>query len=184
VLIGYHKTSISHPDDVVFDVISDIVGSGRTARLFKALVKEKRVAMSATAFAGTPGYKYPGLYVFYAVPMKGHTNKECEEAIYAEIERLKDEPVTTEELERARTRARAGLIRSLNSNYGLAGQLAFYAVAAGNWRHLFWRLERIDRIDARDIQRVAKDYFIAKNRTVGMIETIPTPKQPDQEPPP
>ncbi len=181
VLIGYHKFGISHPDEVVFDMITDVVGSGRTARLPKALVKNNRVAMSATAFSGTPGYRYPGLYVFYAVPSQGHTAKECEEAIYVEIERLKSEPVTAEELEKARTHARTGLIRSLTSNQGLASQLAFYDVTTGDWRHLFRQLERIDRIGAQDIQRVAKAYFTVKNRTVGMIETIPAVKKQDQE---
>jgi predicted Zn-dependent peptidase len=171
VLIGYHKPDIHHPDDAVFDAITDIVGMGRTSRLYKSLVKEKRIAVYASGFQGMPGVKYPSLFLFYAVPAKGRTNQECEEAIYAEIEKLKSELVTPEELAKAKTRARAGLIRQLDSNSGLAGLLTFYEVVTGDWRILFEQLDKIEKVTAEDIQRVAKEYFTTKNRTVGIIQT-------------
>jgi predicted Zn-dependent peptidase len=171
VVIGYHKGSISHPDNAVFDVISDIVGTGRTSRLYKSLVKEKKIAIQASGFQGIPGNKYPGLFLFYAVPAKGHTNEECEEAIYTEIEKIKIEPVTPEELKKAKTRSRADLIRQLDSNDGLASLLTFYEVVTGDWRNLFKQLDEIEKVTAEDVQRVAKEYFTSKNRTVGVIET-------------
>ena len=171
VLIGYHKPDIHHPDDAVFDAITDIVGMGRTSRLYKSLVKEKRIAVAASGFPGMPGTKYPNLFLFYAVPARGHTNEECEEAIDAEIERLKSELVTPEELAKAKTRARAGLIRQLDSNSGLAAQLTFYEVVTGDWRNLFKQLDKIEKVTAEDIQRVAGEYFTTKNRSVGIIKT-------------
>ena len=171
VLIGYHKPSIHHPDDAVFDAITDIVGMGRTSRLYKSLVKEKRIAVAASGFQGMPGTKYPNLFLFYAVPARGRTNQECEEAIDSEIERLKSELVSPEELAKAKTRARASLVRQLASNSGLAAQLTFYQVVTGDWRDLFRQLDKIDKVTAEDIQRVAAEYFTTKNRTVGIIET-------------
>jgi len=171
VLIGYHKPSINHPDNAVFDAITDIMGTGRTSRLYKSLVKEKKIAIAASAFQGMPGVKYPGLFLFYAVPAKGCSNAECEQAIYDEIEKLKQQPVSQRELEKAKTRARADLIRSLDSNSGLAAALAFYEVVTGDWRNLFKQLERIEQVTVEDIQRVASEYFTRKNRTVGLIET-------------
>jgi len=171
VLIGYHKPGINHPDDAVFDAITDIVGMGRTSRLYRSLVKEKKIAVVASAFQGLPGNKYPGLFLFYALPAKGHTHQECEQAIYEEIEKLRAELVTPEELAKAKTRARAGLIRQLDSNSGLAAQITFYEVVTGDWRNLFKQLDKIDRVTADDIQRVAKEYFTKKNRSVGVIET-------------
>jgi predicted Zn-dependent peptidase len=171
VLIGYHKPDIHHPDDAVFDAITDIVGMGRTSRLYKSLVKEKRIAVAASGFQGMPGTKYPNLFLFYAVPARGHTNEECEEAIDAEIARLKSELVSSEELAKAKTRARAGLIRQLDSNSGLAAQLTFYEVVTGDWRNLFGQLDKIEQVTAEDIQRVANEYFTTKNRTVGIIRT-------------
>ncbi len=173
VLIGYHKPSIHHDDNAVFDAITDIVGMGRTSRLYTSLVKEERIAMYSSGFQGLPGNKYPGLFLFYAVPARGHSNHECEQAIYAEIERLKDEFVTDQELERAKTRARADLIRSLASNSGLASQLAFYEVVTGDWRNLFKALEDIEAVTASDIQRVARQYFTSNNRTVAVTMTVP-----------
>jgi predicted Zn-dependent peptidase len=171
VLIGYHKPDIHHPDDAVFDAITDIVGIGRTSRLYKSLVKEKRIAVAASGFQGMPGVKYPNLFLFYAVPARGHTNEECEAAIDAEIERLKSEPVSPEELAKAKTRARASLIRQLDSNSGLAAQLTFYEVVTGDWRNLFGQLDKIDKVTAEDIQRVAGEYFTTQNRSVGIIKT-------------
>lgn len=171
VLIGYHKPSIHHEDNAVFDAITDIMARGRTSRLYRSLVRDKRVAVTASGFQGMPGQKYPGLFLFYAVPARGHTNQECERAIYHEIDRLRNVPVTEKELEKAKTRARAGLIRQLDSNSGLARQLTFYEVLTGDWRNLFQQLEQIERVTPEDVQRVARTYFTTTNRTVGTIET-------------
>lgn len=173
VLVGYHKPGIRHPDDAIFDAITDIMGMGRTSRLYESLVEDKQIAVAASGFQGMPGVKYPGLFLFYAVPARGHTNDECLEAIYAEIERIRSEPVSKEELDKAKTRARAGLIRQLDSNSGLASQLTFYEVMTGDWRNMFRQLDKIDAVTADGVLRVARTYFVPKNRTVGIISTTP-----------
>ena len=172
LLIGYHKPDINHPDNAVYNAISDIIGGGRTSRLHKSLVKEKKIAVFTGAFPGLPGIKYPGLFLFIAAPSKDHTNEECEKAIYEEIEKIKTEPVTEEELKGVKTRARAQLIRQLSSNYGMAVQLATYEVLTGDWQNLFKELDAINMVTTDDIMRVAKDCFKKKNRTVGQIVTI------------
>jgi predicted Zn-dependent peptidase len=175
VIIGYHQPNVNHPDSAVFEAMAQIVGVGRTSRLYKSLVKEKKIAISASA--GQGWNKYPALFTFSAVPAKGHTSHECEEAIYAQIEKLRTEPVSPEELQKAKTRARASLIRQLDSNSGLAAELTFYEVITGDWRNLFKQLDKIEKVTADDIQRVAKEYFTSKNRSVGVIETVPIEKQ-------
>lgn len=172
LLIGYHKPDINHPDNAVYNAISDIIGGGRTSRLHKSLVKEKKIAVFTGAFPGLPGIKYPGLFLFIAVPSKGHTNEECEKEIYEEIEKIKTEPVTEEELKGVKTRARVQLIRQLRSNFGMAVQLATYEVLTGDWQNLFKELDAINMVTTDDIMRVAKDCFKKKNRTVGQIATI------------
>ncbi len=171
VVMGYHTPDINHADNAVFEAISDILGAGRTSRLYKNLVKEKKIAVSASAFQGFPGSKYPGLFVFFATPARGHTTQECEEAVAAEIERLKTEPVSDQDLEKFRTRSQASVVRALASNRGLARQLTFYEVVTGDWRNLFKQLDEIDRVTAQDVQRVTKEYFTTKNSVVGVIET-------------
>lgn len=172
VLIGYHKPNVNHSDNAVFNTITDILGIGRTSRLHKSLVKEKRIAVSASAFQNLPGNKYPGLFLFYAMPAPGHTSHQCEEVIDIEIERLKSELVSVKDLEKSRTRSRASLVRSLASNRGVARELTYYEVVTGDWRNLFRHLDRIDKVTPEDIQRVARLYFTSKNKTVGVLETV------------
>ncbi|NNF06784.1 MAG: insulinase family protein [Candidatus Eisenbacteria bacterium] len=171
VLIAYHKPDMFHEDAAVFDAISDIMGSGRTSRLNKVLVKEKKIAVAAGGFAGFIGGKFPDLFLFFAIPSQGHTAAECEEAILAEIEKMKNELVEADELRKSKTRARAGLIRQLGSNSGLAFQLAGYQAKYGDWRRLFTEIDDIEAVTADDIKRVANEYFKKNNRTVGSLVT-------------
>lgn len=169
LVIGYHKPSIRDKDNAVFDAVQDILSGGRTSRLYRSLVQDKRLAVAAGGFPGFPGQKYPNLFLFFAIASAGHTNKENEEAMLAEIERLKTELVSEEELSRVKQRARAQLVQQLDSNTGLAGQLATYQVLTGDWRNLFRQLDAIDKVTREDIQRIAQTYFTERNRTVGYL---------------
>ena len=91
--------------------------------------------------------------------------------IHAEIEKLKTQDVSDEELRSIKTRAKADLIRSLNDNQGLAAELAEYQAYYGDWRELFREIDRIEAVTKADIRRVANKTFTEENRTVGMIET-------------
>jgi predicted Zn-dependent peptidase len=140
------------------------------------MVRDKQTAIAAGGFPGFPGDKYPNLFLFYAFANMGHSNEENEKVMLAEIEALKTELVTEEELERVKRRARAGLIGALDSNSGLAGQIAYYEVKTGDWRNLFRELEDIDEVTREDIKRVAQKYFTDRNRTVGYLLPEPTPQ--------
>jgi predicted Zn-dependent peptidase len=170
LVIGYHKPDCRHPDNAVYNAISDIMGGGRSSRLHTSLVKEKQIAM-VTGSMSELGQKYAGLFLFFAMPAQGHTNAECEEAIYEEIEKIIQEGVTEEELEGVKARAKAGLVAAIDSNMGMADMLASYQNLRGDWRYLFRELDEIDKVTSEDIQRVAKKTFVRSNRTVGMIET-------------
>src|SRR5262249_49473713 len=88
---GYHRPAFDDPDAAVYAVISDVLSSGRTSRLYRSLVRDKKIAAQAAGFSGFPGNKYPNLFAFFAVPTPGHTPDESRDAIRAEIERLKSE---------------------------------------------------------------------------------------------
>jgi len=168
---AYHKGAATDPDEAVFDAISDVLSGGRTSRLYRRLVRDEKTAVAVQAFNGFPGNKYPTLYIVFAVPAPGHGNEDVRAAIHEELERLKTEPITDEELQMVKTRAKAELIRGLRSNQGLANQLAFYQTLYGDWSELMRSVERIDAVTKEDILRVAKKTFVPTNRTVGMIET-------------
>lgn len=168
-LEGYHIPALSHPDYPVYEVISELLSSGRTSRLYQSLVEEQQVALSAQGFGGFPGDKYPSLMLVYALTSPGTTVDQLANALRAEIERLKVEPVTLVELEQVKTQLKAGLLRSLDSNMGMARILTEYQAKTGSWRNVFAELTKLEKIKVEDIQRVAQKTFTAENRTVGRL---------------
>ena len=174
---GYHRPDYRDPDDAVYDAISNILSSGRTARLYKSLVRDQKIAADSEGISDYPGNKYPNLFAFYAVPVPDRTPDEMRDAIHKEIEKLKTTDVTDEELSTFKTRARAGLLRGLADNEGLAQQLAVYQTRYGDWRQLFHELDRINAVTKADIRRVANQVFVASNRTSAEI-LFEAPKPP------
>jgi predicted Zn-dependent peptidase len=168
-LEGYHRPALNHPDHVIYEMIGSILSDGRTSRLYKSLVETQQLALNAQGFSGFPGDKYPNLMLFYALTAPGHTVDQVAAALHIEIERLKTEPVSEIELKRVKTQARAGLLRSLDSNEGMAQLLLEYEVKTGSWRNLFKQLDAIAAVTPGNIQRVAQTTFQPQNRTIGKI---------------
>jgi len=171
LLIGYHRPDITNPDDAVYDAIADYLGQGRTSLLYKSLVKEKKIATNASAFSSFPGVKYNCAFGVFVVPAKGVTAAECEDAVYAEIDKMINEPIPQEELEKIKARAKASFINQLSSRNGMAAQLVLNQNFFGDWREMFKSLDMINAVTVDDIQRVAKNTFDRSNRTVAYIET-------------
>jgi predicted Zn-dependent peptidase len=168
-LEGYHKPAQTHPDQPVYDAIDDVLSNGRTSRLYRSLVRDKKLAVDVQSFSGFPGEKYPNLWAVLAVPAFGVTDQQVQSALREQLERLKTEDVTDEELAKFKARSKASLLRSLRSNQGLASQLAEHQRLYGDWRELFRYIDRLDRVTKADIRRVAAATFQSSNRTVAMI---------------
>jgi predicted Zn-dependent peptidase len=169
LVIGFHKPNLHHPDDAVYDVIDSLLSLGRTSRLYKKLVVEKKIAIAVSTSSGTPGAQYPNLFTISATPRAPHTTQEVEEAVYAELERLKSEPPTKKEMEKIITNIDAALVRSLRSNSGLAGQLAYFEAVADGWRYILKNREAVGKVTAEDVMRVAQTTFVKRNRTVATL---------------
>jgi predicted Zn-dependent peptidase len=170
MMIGYKRPSLYDKDDPVFDVISGILSSGRTGKLYKELVRDKRIALAAQAADNFPGALYPNTFLFFLVPSAGKTVEENEKALYDVLERFKSEKVDAETLQRVKTKTRASLIRRLDSNAGLAGLLTTYHAIYGDWRKLFTSLNDLDRVTADDVQRVARAVFVDRGKTVAYTQ--------------
>ena len=170
---GYHRPSYRDPDDAVYDAISDIFSNGRVSRLYRSLVRDQQIAAVAVGESPFPGAKYPGLFLFGAIPLPGHTPAEMRDAIHKEIDKLKTADVTDEELQMYKTRTRADLLRGLGDDQGLASALAEAQTRYGDWRELFRQLDRVDKVSKADIRRVANKVFVDSNRTSAWIETVP-----------
>jgi predicted Zn-dependent peptidase len=167
VNILYHVPPAGHPDDEVFRVITGLMND-RSGRLYKKLVMEKGIAVSAFGFGG--GNMYAGQFAFNGRPkaFEGHTPEEVETALLEEIERLKNEPVPPDELQKVKNQSEATLIRRLRSSAGLASQLGRSELSLG-WRDVIKSMERMKAVTAEDVMRVAKETFTRENRTVGIL---------------
>ncbi|PIE35074.1 peptidase M16 [candidate division KSB3 bacterium] len=169
VLLGYHRPSVTHEDDIVFDVISFLLSSGRTSQLYKNLVEEQQLAVHVDTIASFPGQKYPTLFMVVGIPLAPHTLEELEAALDAEIEKLKTEPIDEKQLQKVINNVEAAFIDSLSSNSGLAAQLTFAHRVFGDWRAIEKQVERIKTIRAEDVQRVANTYLTKQNQTVAWL---------------
>ena len=169
---GYHKPSARvTKEEPVFDAFQDLLSNGRTSRLYRSLVRDKKIAAFAGGFNDYPGAKYPDLFVFFAFPTPGHTPGELRDAIRPEIERLKTEDITDDELAMIKTRSKADLLRTLGDNAGLAAQFATAQGVFGDWQEFFHEVQRMDQLQKADIRRVANQTFVDSNRVLGMIES-------------
>ena len=168
VIMGFHKPAVGTPDDYVFDVISMILGSGRTSRFYKKLVIEKQVATDIGAF-DAPGSRYPNLFVVSANPRAPHTIKAVEDAVQAELDLLKTTPVAERDLQRILNNIEFEEARRMGTNGGLARNLTEYEATTGSWRYMIEHRGKIAKVTPADIMRVAGAYFTRENRTVGFI---------------
>ncbi len=187
LLIGFHKPAINHPDDDVFEVIDALLSDGRTSRLYRRLIDERQLTAGISAFSGFPGSRYPNLLVISGIPRSPHTSAELEQAVYEELDVLKNKPVSPRELEKILNQVDAAEIRSLRSNSGMASRLAYYQAITGDWREILRKRTRVSKVTPEDIQRVARTYFVKSNRVVAtLVKPAPAssssaPKAPPSE---
>ena len=170
--MAYHKPTLPSREDYVFDLIDQILGQGRTSRLYQRLVEREQLATDVAVYSA-PGSRYPNLFVIEAVPRHPHTAAEVEAAIVAELERLRSEEVSATELAKARNRLLTDNLRALRSNSGLARLLTTYQTVTGDWRYLVSYEERLNELTAADVQAVARAWFTPQNRTVVVVTRDP-----------
>lgn len=167
-MMGFHKPVAPNDDDYVFSVIDSILSHGRTARFDKNVVRQKKVALSVGTFTA-PGDKYPNLFVVNGEPHPPHTTEDVEKAVWEELEKLKKEPVSREELDKVINNMESDFIHGLASHYGMARLLSSYQLVRGDWREAIREMEKIRAVTSEDIQRVAVKYFVKANSTTATL---------------
>jgi len=165
VRVWYHAVPFVHKDRTVVDIVSDIL-SGRTGRLYKGLVTGRQIANDASGTIDPK--KYAGTFQVEATVKEGKDPGAVEQAIYEELEKLKKDPVSAEELQKVKNQAKANAYRRLSSLFSIAFQLMIYD-GLGDWRYINTYAEEVDRVTPDDIQRVSREYFTKENRTVGIF---------------
>jgi predicted Zn-dependent peptidase len=169
VSMAWHAPKTGHADAEALDVASAILSSGRTSRLYRALVYDEPIALGASG--GYWELARAGLFFAYAQVRPGVDATRAEESLLAEIERLRHEPVTEKELAKAKRSLEVGLIGGQGSSHALASRVAQDYTAFGRVRPLAERLEAIRAVTAADVQRVAETYLVPTGRSV--VQVLP-----------
>ena len=162
VNIGYHIPAIGNPDIYALDILDKIMDSGASSRLYKALI-DKQLAVSASAYGITN--KNPDLFIMEAIARDGVKIEDVKSALLAEVERLKTEQVSDQELQKALNQLEADFVYANDSVTDQAEQLGYYE-AIHSWRFLDKYLENARKVTKADLQKVAQKYFTDKNMSV------------------
>jgi predicted Zn-dependent peptidase len=166
--VGWHVPSATHHDAPALAVLASVLTGGRGSRLHRRLVTDTRMATSVFASMG-PGTQHPRLFQLDVAPIFPHTPAELETAIDEEIERLALDGPTVDEVERVRNQIAAAAVRRIESNLGLAFQLAESEAFSDSWSETFRSTERLRSVTPDDVRRVASEYLIESNRTVATL---------------
>ncbi len=164
VLITCHVPEEGDPETYALEVASRILSDGQSSRLYRKLVYEQQIALQAGG--QMLALEDPGVFYFYAILQKGHTAEEGEASLVAEMIRLQEEPVSAEELDKAKNQIIAGQVLDRQTTNDKAGAIGHAAVILGDWRLVDGETARYQKVTAADVQAVARKYFRPENRTV------------------
>jgi len=169
LMMAFSKPTLPHDDDYVFDVIDEILSGGKTSKLYRRLIKEKKVASSVSTYTSIPGARLPHLFLIQASPYGNKNIQSAEDEIWKTLERLKKEPITEEALKKARHNILSDMIWHIKTNEGLANMLAYYEILLSDWKYLENYPSHLEKVTAEDIQRVARDYFTRDNNITAVL---------------
>ena len=170
LIIGYHCPSVLNKDFIKMQLLKYVISDGRSSRLQKKIMIKNRSAMYIGSFAGFPGDKYPGLYLLYTLANRGHSNESLEKEILFEIDDLKKNPISKEELLSAKTRMKVDLIREYESDSSLLSALLKFEMVTGSWENCFSSFSDLEKITALELQDVVKKYMGVNSRVIVKIE--------------
>ena len=167
--IYYHTPAFGHKDTFALRVLAQVLHT-RTGRLHKKLVLKDKLATDTWAW--TRGRKYAGEFNIGAEIAEGRTLKETEEALYAQLEKLKTEPVPAKEVQKVKNNFAAAEYRRLSSNHPILMAI-MRAEGTSGWRAINESGPKLQAVTPADIQRVAKKYFTRENRAVAIYKRKP-----------
>jgi len=163
-LISYHTPERTHPDYYPLELIEKILFDGESSRLYRKLVEEQQLALHL--FGGIDGKFGPSLFYIFAQVQPGHSLPDMEDAILKEIDKLREEPVTEKEIEKAKNQVKADYVAKQEMVRNVADQLCFYTMVFENPPLFFTEPNRFRTVSVEDIRQVARKYFSPENRTV------------------
>ncbi|MGP8050989.1 MAG: M16 family metallopeptidase [Desulfobaccales bacterium] len=175
ILMSYHVPNWQTPEDAYpLALLSRLLSGGKSSRLYHDLVYEQKLALEVGADYDLDT-RDPFLFMLYGQPMPGKTTAQLEAALDAEIQRLQTEPVSDQELIKAKNQATAGFYLDLDSIF-YRGMLLGQTETVARWTLLKEYIPKLQQVTAADIRRVAQKYLVAMNCTVGLLAPVKTGK--------
>jgi zinc protease len=164
VVVAYHITYDGHPDSYPLHIASKVLSDGQSSRIFKSLVYEKGIALAASGEANI--IEDPNLFYALAIIQPGQRPEEAVDALIAEFDKLKAEPITEHELQRAKNQFARDYILGRESNKDKALMLAHALVIHRDIKTADGEFDIFQNMTAAEVQRVAKTYFTPQSRMV------------------
>jgi zinc protease len=167
VVVAHHITYDGDPDSYPLHIASKVLSDGQSSRIYRKLVYEKQLALAA--FGGGNIIEDPNLFYAVAIVQPGHTPEETVDALIAELDRLRNEPISPAELQQAKNQFARDYIFGRESNKDKASQLGHAAVIHNDIKTADGEFDIFMNITQADVQRVARKYFTPENRLVMTI---------------
>jgi zinc protease len=167
LMMAYHVPETAHPDYYALQALETVLFSGQSSRMYKRIVDRDQLALSV---GGGGDWAFdPSVFTITAQPKAGVDPGAVEKAVYEELEKVKAESVTDEELEKAKNILLSGFYRNIKTISGRSNAIGTYEVFFGDYRKLFTAADDFAKVTKADVQRVAKQYFGDRNRTVATL---------------
>jgi zinc protease len=163
VVGGYHIPKAAHPDVPALEVLATILSGGESSRLHQRLVRKEHLALAAGGL--TQALEDPGLFLVYAAYLPDRDAALVQKVLSEEVARAREQPVTRDELDKAKNQLAAGFVFGLQTVDGIAQALGSARYVEGDWRRFVEGATRYLAVTAEDVQRVAKAYLVDRNLT-------------------
>jgi zinc protease len=164
VVVAYHVTRDGNPDSYPLHIAAKVLSDGQTSRIYQKLVYEKQIAVAA--FGNANLIEHPNLFYAVAIVQPGKSPEEVTNALVAELDRLKIDPISEHELQRTKNQFARDYILGRESNQQKAGQLSHAVVIHNDIKTADGEFDIFQNITVADVQRVARTYFRPENRLV------------------
>ena len=169
LFIAYKTPEAKSDDYYPLVLLSDILSSGKSSRLYAALVDSKQLATSVFTSYGESFD--PTLFGFYAVTNKGVNETDLEKGIYDELDKIKTEGINERELQKVKNQKLIEFYNQVETINGKSNNIGTYEVFFGDYKKMFDAPAQYNKVTADDIKRVANKYFNKSNRTVGILKS-------------
>jgi zinc protease len=167
LMIAYHVPETNSPDFYALNILRTVLFQGESSRMYERLVDKDQIALEVSS-ESDPTFD-PSLAIIVAQPKQGVDPQVCEKAIYEELDRTKSEIITDQELEKAKNIRLMEFYQQMRTINGRANIIGTYEVFFGDYNKLFGAAKNYAAVTKEDVQRVARTYFGANDRTVATL---------------